>query len=170
MTTTTQPAEVALNNAIVLLSRSAMKARSESALSLGAMVAIKALADHWELFWRSSERSALPSVLLLPKLNRYAEWYTRGWAILPPAYRGSVPRPDQIDPAFGRVTRDTMQGLLTGVESTGQTAKDIAAWSERQATGLRKAIQGSVSTGVIGIVLGAFAAWYFLRQSGRKGS
>lgn len=152
--------EERINNAIVALSRAARTAFWGRTLPRGRMEAVDALERHWGIFWRSKERAIVPAVAMRAKLGRYVEWYTRAWALLPADARAMAPRPDEIDPTYAGLARDTLAAYMTGVETTGRAA-------DRAASDLTSAIKGSALTGMLGAVFGAFAVWHLFMR-GRK--
>jgi len=156
------PIEEAINNAISQLSRATLAAQSRGDIPVSRVDAILALGRHWERFWRSSKRTLTPTAALTPTLSRYVEWYTRAWALLPPAARAECPRPDQIDPTLAKVARDTLASYMTGLESAPAAGK----WMAQQARELKTAIEGGLAN-LLMIAAGGLVAYLLIKGADR---
>lgn len=126
-----------VNNAIYKLERASF------ALSKGhgTRKAIKQLADHWNNYWSGARKTeALPS----PKrLQRYVQWYARGWALLPPALRAECPDPRLIDVSFGAAAEDQVRAILEGAEASAQATSSAAAYVRDESAKLAAEIADS---------------------------
>jgi len=157
MTTT----EERINDAISRLTKAALAAHAERRLSKGRLAAINSLGNHWRAFWVSKERELTPQVVLKRKLGRYVQWYTRAWAFLPVDVRARLPVPDQIDPSYAGIARDALEAYVAQVKRTANAAEEAA-------DALKHTIDRTLTSGAIGVVLGAFAVWYLFMRGNRS--
>jgi len=121
----------------------------------GTNAAIGRLRRHWAEFFASPERKDMPQLLLQRRMDRYAEWYTRAWAILPVAQRALIPSPGEIDVSFERVTAETFEAILERGRTIAEEAKSLRE-------SIDSAGRFAGFSALAGLALGAFAAWYLL--------
>lgn len=126
----------------------------------GTNAAIQTLRKHWAEFWASPARKELPDLALQARLDRYADWYTRAWVILPTAQRALVPSPGELDTSVEAVANDTIERVLERGRTVAEEAKALQKSILATAT-------SATFTGVLGILLGLGVAWYFIRGARR---
>jgi hypothetical protein len=110
-----------INNAVIKLD---WLAPSKPA---GVKKAVSDLANHWVAYWNSSERRLAPPVAQATKLSRYAQWYARGWALVPAQVRDQLPHPREIDDSAWAALEDQLTYTLEGNEAAARAAADAAA-------------------------------------------
>ena len=106
----------------------------------GVKKAITDLANHWVSYVNSSERRVAPPITQGAKLSRYAEWYTRGWALMPAEVRDALTHPRDIDATVWSALEDqlayTVEGNQAAAKAAGELAKEIGAVSGQAIKGV----------------------------------
>jgi hypothetical protein len=141
-----------LNNAIVKLQFNTPDTPK------GVKKAIDQLADHWIAWWDSAERKMLPPGVLGGKLERYAAWYTRGWALVPPEVRAKMPNPRELDATVLAIVEDQLNLIAEGAVAAAKAGKDTAVFVKEQAKALRDDMVEQVTKGLGGLAIVAMLA------------
>lgn len=145
--------EVRINNAIATIGFET----SRSQASEGVKKAVRALGDHWAAFWVSPARMSLPDLALHGTLERYVQWYTRAWCIVPKSVRARVPSPQSLDPTFAKLATDTISqytesasDVVTAAEDKARAmAQHVADEARALASDATMAIQSTVRTAML---------------------
>lgn len=155
----------ALNNSIVQLDFIA------PAKPAGVKKAIAELAQHWMTWWDSSERKMLPPVAVGAKLERYAEWYTRAWFLVPPEVRARATDPRTLDVSLYHTLDDQIRYMTEGAQATVNAGAELGSYIKTQAKDLRaeleKAAESALSSFVVIALVAAVALFAFGYQKGR---
>lgn len=153
-----------LNNAIVKLDWNTPSSPK------GVKKAIADLAVHWIAFWDSSERKLLSPAVLWGKLERYAKWYARGYALVPADVRAKVPHPRDLDSNMIAIVDDEIRRLGEGVQAAQKAGTETAAFIKQQAKALQQEIAEQAEKALSHIViLGALAVAVLLAFGWQKG-
>lgn len=153
----------ALNNAIIALDWAAPGEPK------GVKRAIGELAKHWVAFW-NGERTSMGRVELGQKLQRYAQWYARAWALVAPEIRAQVPDPRSIDTSWNALLTDEIRQVLEGAQAAVNAGATVQEYVKDQAKGLRDELERVHSTLLLDVVIvGAVAAFVLLAFGKSKG-
>ena len=136
-----------LNNAIALLD---LRSQGDATTPAGSRKAIHALALHWVAWFRTADRWSLDTNAVQTKLERYARWYGRAYAIASPLVQSQVPTPEQAAPQFADLLRaqreQWFEGMAdsakAGLSATQYVAKGAAELADRVSERAVGAIQG----------------------------
>lgn len=124
-----------LNNSIVMLQRAAA---ASTTATPGVKRSIKALHDHWQLFWAQNTTS-----MPLSKLRSYAAWYTRGWLLLIGTDRDKAPDPRALDVSLSAVVQDTIAAMSEGAQAVARGTSDGATFIANEAAKMGEEIAKS---------------------------
>lgn len=153
-----------LNNAIVKLDW------NTPAKPKGVKTAIAELAAHWVAWWDSSERKLLPQAALWSKLERYARWYARGYALVPADVRAKLPHPRELDVSLAAIVDDEIKRLADGVQAAAKAGTETAVFVKEQAKALQTEITAQAEKVIGGVVLlGVLAIGLLLAFGWQKG-
>lgn len=128
--------------------------------SPGVRRAVADLETHWARFWQSSERATLPDPVLAPKYQRYVEWYTRAWLLLPEDERKRAVSPGELDASWEALATDTLKQHADSIVHVNQAAVKLA---KEIGVGVRKTVDSTKW-----IVLGGLAAFALWKFRGRR--
>jgi hypothetical protein len=129
-----------LNNAIVQLDW-VFPAKPE-----GTRKAVADLAQHWIAWWDSAERRALSAAgptgaaAMHAKLERYAAWYARAYALAPTKVQAKVRHPRDLDVSVLATVEDQLNQLAEGAQAAAAAGGKVATFAAEQAKALREEI------------------------------
>jgi hypothetical protein len=142
-----------VNNAIVTLDWRAPAAPA------GVKRAVTDLAAHWVAYWNSAQRRLAPPLAEMAKLERYAAWYTRAWALMPEALREELTHPRDLDAGVWSALEDQLVFMAEGNEAAAVAAGKAGAALAREVKGALPGVLAGVVVvgGVAALVLFALA-------------
>lgn len=132
-----------LNNAIALID---LKAMGDIDTPAGSRKAIHAMAEHWAAWFKTNERWELVSradlypASLQKKLEAYARWYGRAYAIASPRVRAQVPTPEQAAPQFAELLAAQRQRWTEGMQDAAKLGMSAAQYAAKGAVELTNAV------------------------------
>jgi hypothetical protein len=147
-----------LNNAIVTLD---FRAQLDPSISRGVKKAVAELATSWVNYWNSADRRIeLMPIARVPKLQRYAAWYGRAWALMPEALRAALAHPETLDATVWAGIEDNVQFVAEGGQATAIAAKKLAT---EVATAAGKGVSSLLSPALV--VIAVLLAYGWARRS-----
>jgi len=124
--------------------------------SAGVRRAVADLELSWGKFWVSNARATLPDPALAPRYQRYVEWYTRAWMLLPEGERKLATSPADLDASWTALATDTLKQHADSIvqvnESAANLARDIGV-------GVKTTLNRTAW--IMGLGLGGFLLWKF---------
>lgn len=98
----------------------------------GVRASIAQLAVHWVSYWNSAERRLAPPLTQTAKLQRYAAWYARGWALVPEQLRATLVHPRDVDATVWSAIEDQLTYTIEGNEAAARLAAKGAEQLSRE--------------------------------------
>jgi hypothetical protein len=141
-----------LNNAIVTLD---WRAQMDPRVDDGRKVAIGQMASHWLAYWNSADRRfQLVPIASVPKLQRYAEWYAKGWALVPADLRAQLVHPRDLDTSVWAGVEDQLQFMAEGNQAAFKLAQEVAETvAEHAGKGASQLVKGVAIVGGVAVAV-----------------
>lgn len=118
--------------------------------------AVADLETHWGRFWTSNARTTLPDPALAPRYQRYVEWYTRAWLLLPEDERKLATSPADLDVSWTALATDTLKQHADSIVHVQESAIDLTRDMARTAGKVADYSKWLIGAGLIGLVLWKF--------------
>lgn len=120
--------------------------------------AIADLESHWGRFWQSNARATLPDPALAPRYQRYVEWYTRAWLLLPEDERKLATSPADLDVSWTALATDTLKQHADSIVHVQQSAVELTRDIGKAAGKVAVYSKWLIGAGLIGLALWKFPA------------